>query len=213
MEKNLYNQVIALAGLTQAAYLVKQIATKGTADQEAIEASVASVLKIDADSVEDVYGGLQGVETGLNLMKDQFSSRESVDREIARYATSLVFLEKKLRGNKQMLEAIRIGIEKAQAQSEHFGVTHENVLANLADVYANTISKLALRIIVNGEQIYLSSPDNQSKIRSLLLAGIRSALLWRQCGGSRWKFLFQRSRLVSTTNDLIDKLARAPKLS
>ncbi|MEE9397020.1 MAG: high frequency lysogenization protein HflD [Methylococcales bacterium] len=213
MKKNLHNQVIALAGLTQASYLVKQIATKGTADQEAIEASIASVLKIDADTVEDVYGGLHGVATGLNLMKSQFSSRENVDRDIARYATSLVFLEKKLRGNKKMQDAIRIAVEKAQAQSEHFGVTHENVLANLADVYANTISKLALRIIVNGEQVYLSAPDNQSRIRSLLLAGIRSALLWRQCGGSRWKFLFQRSGLISTTNDLVDKLARTPKLN
>ena len=105
-----------------------------------------------------------------------------------------------------MLNKIHIGVEKAQAQSEHFGPLHENVLANLGDLYHSTISTLKPRVMVNGEQVYLSNPDTVNKIRSLLLAGIRSTLLWRQCGGSRWKFLFFRKKLQDEVRRLLNTL-------
>jgi len=56
------NQTIALAGIAQAAALVQQLASTGTADPIAMEASIASVLKIDSDSVIDVYGSLAGIK-------------------------------------------------------------------------------------------------------------------------------------------------------
>jgi high frequency lysogenization protein len=59
------NQTIALAGIAQAAALVQQLATTGTADPTAMEASIASVLKIDSDSVIDVYGSLAGLKLRL----------------------------------------------------------------------------------------------------------------------------------------------------
>jgi high frequency lysogenization protein len=83
---------------------------------------------------------------------------------------------------------------------------HENVLANFADIYHQTISTLQPRIMVIGDQQYLSSPFTVNKIRSVLLAGIRSAQLWRQCGGSRWKLIFARSKLQAETRFLLSKL-------
>jgi high frequency lysogenization protein len=62
-----------------------------------------------------------------------------------------------------MLKTIFTGIERARAQSEHFGLLHENVLANLGDIYHSTISTLQPRIMVNGEQEYLSSPISSIK--------------------------------------------------
>ena len=47
---------LALAGVFQAASLVKQIATTGMANSAVIEASLETLFKFDADSVEDVYG-------------------------------------------------------------------------------------------------------------------------------------------------------------
>ncbi len=49
------NQTIALAGIAQTAALVQQLATKGTADPIALETSIASILKIDSDSVIDKH--------------------------------------------------------------------------------------------------------------------------------------------------------------
>ena len=60
-------------------------------------------------------------------------------------------------------------------------------------LYQDTISTLGPKIMVSGEQPHLSNERNANKVRALLLAGIRSAVLWKQCGGSRWQFLFGRN--------------------
>jgi len=83
---------------------------------------------------------------------------------------------------------------------------HENVLANLGEVYQNTISTLQPRIMVNGEQEYLSRPEIANKIRACLLAGVRSAILWRQCGGTRWKFLFYRKKIQAELQVLLKQV-------
>lgn len=200
------NQTIALAGIAQAAALVQQLATTGTADADAMEASIASILKIDSDSVIDIYGGLPGLKLGLEQLHEQMTGYKIVNPEQARYSASLVFLEKQLSGRKDMLKTIRNGVEKAKLQSEHFSPMHENVLANLGEIYHSTISTLQPRIMVNGEPGYLSRPDIVNKIRALLLAGIRSVILWKQCGGTRWKFLFFRKKIQVELENLLKQI-------
>lgn len=199
------NQTIALAGIAQATALVDQLATTGTADPTALKASIGSLLKIDSDSVTDVFGGLAGLKLGLEQFQQQISGT-ATHSEQARYAAALVFLERQLSEQPKMLKTIQIGIEKAQAQAEYFDVMHENVLANLGDLYYNTISTLQPRIMVNGDERYLSQPAIVNKIRALLLAGIRSTLLWRQCGGARWKFLFYRKKLENEAKFLLTQV-------
>lgn len=206
MIKTLTNQTIALAGLTLAVHLVQSIAKTGSADNENMEVSIGSVLKINADDVPDVFGGLENLKTGLRLLDRQLGGPDVIDAELARYAASLIFLESKLRSRPQMLETIRTGVEKATAQAAHFGAAHENVLANLAAIYQETISQLRPRVMVQGEPTHLTDPANAGKIRALLLAGIRSAVLWRQCGGSRWKFLLYRRKMREEVRRLLKSL-------
>ncbi len=200
------NQTIALAGIAQAAALAQQLATTGTADADAFAASIASVLKIDSDSVTDIYGGLAGLKLGFEHLAAQLTGYKITNPDQARYSASLVFLEHQLSKQPELLKTIQVGIIKAQSQSEHFGVLHENVLANLGDIYHSTVSTLQPRIMVNGEQEYLSRPDIVNKIRACLLAGIRSALLWKQCGGARWKFLFYRKKIQTELQSLLKQL-------
>ena len=203
---SLSNQTIALAGIAQACSLVRQLATTGNADLEAMTASIGSVLKIDSDSVSDVYGGLTGVEHGLRELDKQLTSRVVANAEQARYAAQLVHLQKQLSQNSQMQNQIQMGINKAQVQAEHYSVMHENVLANLADIYHSTISSLQPRIMINGDPQYLNSQNTVNKIRSLLLAGIRASLLWRQCGGSRWHLIVSRKKLQDEANRLLAQI-------
>jgi high frequency lysogenization protein len=202
----LTNQTIALAGIAQACSLVRQLATTGNADSVVMTASIASVLKIDSDSVADVFGGLTGVEHGLQQLDKQLTSRVVANPEQARYAAQLVHLQKQLGQKPEMLNQIQIGITKAQAQAEHFGVMHENVLANLAEIYHSTISTLQPRIMINGDPQHLGNPATVNKIRALLLAGIRASLLWRQCGGSRWHLLLSRKKLQEEANRLLSQI-------
>jgi high frequency lysogenization protein len=200
------HQTIALAGIAQATALVQQLATTGTANALAMEASIASVLKIDADSVLDVYGGLDKLRLGLQQLSEQMSSYKTSNPEQARYAAALVFLERQFAERPKMIRDVQIGVMRAQAQAEHFGTLHENVLANLGDVYLNSISTLQPRIMVNGNPEYLSRTDVVNKIRACLLAGLRSAWLWRQCGGTRWKFLFYRKKIQAELKILLQQL-------
>ncbi|MDI1230653.1 MAG: high frequency lysogenization protein HflD [Methylobacter sp.] len=200
------NQTIALAGISQAAVLVQQLATTGTADSSALEASIGSLFISDEQGVENVYGGLSGINLGILQLNDQMTGLKIANPEQARYAASLVFLENQLAKQPAMLKTIFTGIERARSQSEHFGLLHENVLANLGDIYHTTVSTLQPRIMVNGEQEYLSKPDVVNKIRACLLAGIRSAILWKRCGGTRWKFLFYRKKIQAELQILLQQL-------
>lgn len=199
------NQTIALAGIAQATVLVNQLATTGIADSLAFRTSIGSLLKIDSGSVTDVFGNISGLKLGLEQFQQQISGFVTHSEE-ARYAAALVFLERQLNDQPKMLNTILIGIEKAQAQAEYFDMLHENVLANLGDIYYSTISTLQPRIMVNGDERYLSRPEIVNKIRALLLAGIRSAVLWQQCGGARWKFLFYRKKLQAEAKFLLTQV-------
>ena len=200
------NQTIALAGISQACLLVQQLATQGKADSAAVETCINSLLKIDSENVLDIYGGLAQLKPGLEQLQLQVTGRTIADPEQARYAASLVFLESQLSKQPEMLKKISNSVERAQIQAESFGVMHENVLANLGDAYHSTLSTLQPRIMVNGKEEYLARPDIVNKIRALLLAGIRSTLLWRQCGGARWKFIFFRKKLQDEIKFLLSQI-------
>ena len=205
--KSITNQTLALAGIAQAAALVEQLASTGNADALAMQASIASLLKIDSASVLDVYGGsVNGLKLGLKQLDMQMTGYKIANAQQARYSASIVFLEHQLETRKDLLKTINTGIVRAQAQTEHFDLLHENVIANLGDIYQNTISTLQPRIMVNGDQAYLSRPEIANKIRACLLAGIRSALLWKQCGGTRWKFLFYRKKIQAELQTLLKQL-------
>ncbi|MDH5190820.1 MAG: high frequency lysogenization protein HflD [Gammaproteobacteria bacterium] len=202
------NKVFALAGIFQAAGLVQEVACKNTVDQQAFNTSIHSIFKINADSVEDIYGDISGLKYGLEMIARLFDKKnKQTDMEITRYVISIMVLERKLIKNTTMLEQISAGIQKAEAQSEHFhSHTHENVIANLADLYLSTISTLTPRIMVSGAHGYLEIPDNANKVRTLLLAGIRSAVLWRQKGGGRLQLIFGRNKILKTTENILSSL-------
>lgn len=208
MELNtLTHQVIALAGIAQAAALVHQLATTGKVDDQPLETMLGSLLKTESDSVLDIYGNRSAnLKLGLEQLKTQLTGYEIAFPEQARYCASIVFLEQKLSQQPAMLNTISTGMARAKAQAEHFSILHENVLANLGDVYLQTISRLQPRIMVNGIPEFLSRPDISNQIRACLLSGIRSAMLWKQCGGRRWKFLLFRKKIQTEVERLLKEI-------
>lgn len=206
MNNTLTHQAIALAGLSQATCLVQQVARQGYADRDTMETSIASTFKIDADDVLDVYGGLQGLALGLKRLDEQLSGPGRADPEQARYASTLIFLERALMQQPSMTDILTAALRRASARAEELGPLDLDVLALLAEAYSNTVSQLKPRVLVSGEQRYLADSERADQIRALLLAGIRSAVLWRQCGGARWKLLFHRGRLQQEAKRLLREL-------
>ncbi|MES9845899.1 MAG: high frequency lysogenization protein HflD [Candidatus Sedimenticola sp. PURPLELP] len=203
------DRCIALAGVFQAAGLAAQIAHRGLTESSAMENSINSLFKIDADSVDAIYNGVKGVSFGLNVLHQQLEGGKGRNIEITRYVISLLHLERKLSKQPGMLKRIGDDIELATERLEHFPMLHGNILAQLAETYAATLSTLQPRIMIQGDPMHLQNPENVNKIRSLLLAGIRSAMLWRQCGGSRMGMLFTRKSMIRLADDLIREIKAA----
>jgi len=200
------NRTLALAGMFQSADLVRQIARNGLLDIAPFEASITSLLNIDADSTEAVYGGLSGLKTGLQVLCGQLGAGTKRDMEVMHYMLGMVFLERKLAKHDGMLGKIRGGIEEAIKQTEMYAMTDPNIIAHLAYLYTQTLSTLDYRIKVNGERRFLENQNNAHKIRALLLSGIRSAVLWRQKGGKRLQLIFSRGKILRSAQQSLERL-------
>ena len=207
MARTLHDQTLALAGIFQAASLVSQLANRGTANSAVIDSSIESLFRFDAPSVEAVFGNLAGVAHGLQVLRDQLGGdRQLRDMEITRYVIGMITLEKKLRGKPVMLNEIRQRLEAIERQLDVYDMGNQTLYHKLGELYKDTISTLGPRIIVSGERPYLSNENLASKVRALLLAGIRAAVLWRQCGGNRWQFLLRRRAIFDTSEQLLREM-------
>ena len=210
MAGSFHDQVLALAGIFQSACLVQQLAREGHTDSAALRTSIQSILALDAPDVATIYGGARGVHLGLELLNTKLTGKtKPSDMEMARYVVALVQLEGSLRRNPKMLDDIRQGIDTARAQMKFFegdapadGV-HPLLMEKLAQLYSQTISTLTPRIMVSGEHGHLANPAIAAKVRATLLAGIRSAVLWRQLGGRRWQLLFSRGKIARAAAALL----------
>lgn len=203
MSHSKFDQTLALAGIYQCASLVKQIANTGMANNAHIESSIETLFRFDANTVEEVYGNVAGVSHGVKVLHKHLNDSSNKDIEITKYVIALIVLERKLSHNRAMLEEIDSKLKKIKTQFDFFPLNHENTYAKIGDLYKNTISTLGPKIIVNGEPRHLIHERNASKVRALLLAGIRSAVLWNQCGGSKWQFLFGRKAYINECEKII----------
>jgi len=196
------SRVIALAGVFQACGVVHSLATQGKSEPAVVEASLASVFRIDADSVNDVFGGLGGVRFGLETLIANLDGKAG-NTAIAQLAIGALRLERKLSGRREMLHALSEGISAIQRQVEHLGPAHATVQTRLAELYTETLSLLRPRIVVQGNPLYLGDPRRVEQIRALLLAAVRAAVLWRQVGGSQWRLLLRRREYTMLARGLL----------
>jgi len=207
MNHSINDRVLAIAGVFQSAELVRRTAREGRTIDKDVETCINSLFKIDTDSVEDIYDNRTCLQLGLNTLLLQMGSNTgNRDIDIPRYVITLLHLQKQLSRNNDMLQTLSAGLSRIKEQADYFTPTHENVIAGLADLYQQTISTLTPKILVSGDPQRLQNPDNAHLIRALLLAGIRSAMAWQQCGGSRWQMLYKRKAILNEARSILDNL-------
>lgn len=206
-------QTLALAGVAQAAFLVHQLARHGMVSQGNLATCLNSLFVLDPKSTEEVYGKVSRLNLGLQVLQEVFSASNGFlkNPEVMRYIFGLLHLESRLKGKPRQLQAIREGLKAIEAA--HAGPAKGDdmeVARKLGELYQATVSTLSFRIQVKGEAEFLKNELVAARIRATLLAGIRSAVLWRQLGGRRWQLLWQRRRisrdilmLLSNTQDYI----------
>ncbi|KAF1690632.1 high frequency lysogenization protein HflD [Pseudoxanthomonas koreensis] len=189
------DRVLALAGLAQALQQVRRIAATGQSETPAAQPVLDAVFRIDASDTAAVLGGARQLEPGLRALADYLANRGN-DPLLPRLALATLQLERRFSSQSNTLAAVGNGIEELAPRAAELGSTHPDVLAGLGTLYADTISHLRPRIMVQGNPHYLGQAGVVSEIRALLLAAVRSALLWRQLGGSQLQFLFARRAMV-----------------
>ncbi|MGH8030908.1 MAG: high frequency lysogenization protein HflD [Luteimonas sp.] len=192
----IHERVLALAGLMQALREVRRIAETGQAEAAVVATAIDSVLRVDADSPQSVYGSSEAVRPGLHLLKE-YLSNQNKDEALPRLGLAVLQLERRFVRNQLMVARVQEGIAAASITSAQLGSSHPEVLALLGALYADTISQLRPKVMVQGNPHYLAQADVVSEIRALLLAAVRSAVLWRQLGGSLFDFLLQRRNMLA----------------
>ncbi|WP_367680509.1 high frequency lysogenization protein HflD [Candidatus Fukatsuia anoeciicola] len=205
MVKNYYDITLALSGLCQSIRLVQQLAYEGICDKDALHASLNSLLQIDPPSTLAVYGnndvalkiGLETLQCILNI------NHQPLSTELIRYALGIMVLERKLSTNKSALNILGGRISQLDRQLAHFNLGTDVMFSLLASIYTDVISPLGARIQVLGNPDKLKNQLVQDKIRATLLAGIRSAVLWKQRGGGRWQLMFSRHHLLKQIQSIL----------
>ncbi len=199
-------RIMALAGVFQATELVRQAANHGTWSGYAADTCIESLLAIEAETVEDIYGGAERLRLGAETLIAVLQGDQHY-MECLRYAVSVMQLENNFRKKSEI---------QAQIGSELLTFNHVDddtelelheikdlQAEKIAKLYTSTISTLSPRIVINGRPQYLQVDRTVNWIRTLLFAGLRSAVLWRQMGGGRFNLMFGRKKMIEQAQTLL----------
>ena len=198
------DRIMALSGIFQATELVRQAANHGTWSGYSADTCLESLLAIETDSVEDVFGGANrlrlGAETLIAVLQGERRYMESLG-----YAVSIMQLEYNFRKKTDM--QAHIGAELGPIADIDDGTEIHEIkdlqAKKIAALYTQTISNLSPRIVVNGRPQHLQVERTVNWIRTLLFAGLRSAVLWRQLGGGRFSMMFGRKKMLEQAQSLL----------
>jgi high frequency lysogenization protein len=198
------DRVLALAGLLQSVRLVQEMANNGQAESRPLAASIDSLFRFDADNTEEVYGGVGGLQAGLRRVVAQLDGSDR-DGAQTRMAMNVLHLERRFVAVPEVVAQLRRRLEETRRDREPWEPTHPAVLSRLGEIYADLVSPLGPRVMVQGNPVYLSQPGVVAEVRASLLAALRSAVLWRQLGGSYWDLLLSRRAMVEIAQELLQQ--------
>ncbi|MGF1723303.1 high frequency lysogenization protein HflD [Photobacterium nomapromontoriensis] len=202
MAHTVYDRTIAFAGICQAIKLVQKIARDGHCDNDALEASLNSIIVTNPSNTIEIYGNEANLRIGLEVLAAEIDNTPS-GNDMTRYLVSVMALERKLASRRDCMQQLGDRIETTKRQIGHFELLEDQMLSNLASIYLDIISPLGPRIQVTGTPAHLQQQSVQHKVRALLLAAIRSAVLWRQVGGKRRHLIFGRKQMVEQAKILL----------
>ena len=191
-------RTIALAGVLQACSQVQNLARNGRVNQFDFDACIQSILVLDAVNTPSVYGGLSNVRSGLRMIEEGIISSAAIeDVEVLRYVASVLHLQAQLYRDHQKFTAFGTEVDRLSACDA------DTLIEACSGVYQTHVSAMRPQIIVQGESEYLQNATIPPQVRALLLAALRSAVLWQQKGGGRLKLLWERTRMRNAARDLL----------
>ena len=191
-KQELKNETISLGAIYQACNEIKKIAWQGEINNNIIEPLINSVYQTTSEEIEDVFISIKRLNSGLDFLRRQLvGDAFSRDGEVSRYFEAIGILVKNMNKKDDVLNKLRTELTRQSMPINEDNLDQHALF--LSELYLSTISTVEPRIIVNGDNKYLTDKKNAAMIRSLLLCAIRSYILWQQSGGSRFRiFIFKK---------------------
>ena len=191
-KQELKNETISLGAIYQACNEIKKIAWQGEINNNIIEPLINSVYQTTSEEIEDVFISIKRLNSGLDFLRRQLvGDAFSRDGEVSRYFEAIGILVKNMNKKDDVLDKLRTELTKQSMPINEDNLDQHALF--LSELYLSTISTVEPRIIVNGDNKYLTDKKNAAMIRSLLLCAIRSYILWQQSGGSKFRiFIFKK---------------------
>ena len=191
-KQELKNETISLGAIYQACNEIKKIAWQGQINNNIIEPLINSVYQTTSEEIEDVFISIKRLNSGLDFLRRQLvGDAFSRDGEVSRYFEAIGILVKNMNKKDEVLNKLRTELTRQSMPINEDNLDQHALF--LSELYLSTISTVEPRIIVNGDNKYLTDKKNAAMIRSLLLCAIRSYILWQQSGGSKFRiFIFKK---------------------
>lgn len=186
-------RTFAFAALVQAAQLVDDIAFGREVRADHLAPLLRSVFATNPDAFADVYGGYTGLGAGVKCAQAVLGRATPELLPVTRYTLAAIDLAEKLRHENATTSQLSRELE--ELQSSQAIVFDDPPYTQISQIYQRTLSTLQRRIQVKGVPELLAQDAVAAKVRTVLLAAVRAAWLWRQLGGRRWHLVFLRTNM------------------
>ena len=211
-------QTLTLSAVVQSAQLVRALAHTGSAPFPAMKALIDPLFALNAPSFNTIFPDLRLARPGLEWLTVRARQRRSVENdEVLRYTRNLLLLRTKLMADTDMQSRLGRRLQSMSPLSAQYSDPQrqtstepvelhetERSFEALATLYQDTISSLPFRIQVQGKVEHLQDERIANRIRALLLAGIRFAVLWHQIGGRPWHLFVLRGRINRIATSMLE---------
>tara|TARA_Y100000748_G_C15498690_1_gene489198 strand:- start:3008 stop:3628 length:621 start_codon:yes stop_codon:yes gene_type:complete len=196
-------QLYSLAALYQSCNAISRIAWEGQYDEKEFLPLIKSILDVDSDDPLTIYQQPILLKSGFEFLKKQVAddifTRSS---ETRRYISSIKNLVKRINTSSIIDEQFRKRIDRLN-ENEH-EINTDNIVLEIGQLYKDTFSQLEPRIVISGDNQYLKQDLNAARIRTALMAAIRSVYLWKSCNGTDLKFFLFKKRYISRIREIIE---------
>ena len=196
-------QLYSLAALYQSCNAISRIAWEGQYDEKEFLPLIKSILDVDSDDPLTIYQQPISLKSGFEFLKkqvvDDIFTRSS---ETRRYISSIKDLVKRINTSNIIDEQFRKRIDRLN--ENEYEKNTDNIVLEIGQLYKDTFSQLEPRIVISGDNQYLKQDLNAARIRTALMAAIRSVYLWKSCNGSDLKFFLFKKKYIRRIREIIE---------
>ena len=195
-------QLYSLAALYQSCNAISRIAWEGKYDDEEFSPLIKSILDVNSDDPLSIYEEPTLLKSGFEFLKkqviDDIFTRSS---ETRRYISSIKNLVRRIDTSNIIDDQFRKNIDRLNEIKRE--KTIDDLVLEIGQLYIDTFSKVEPRIVISGDNQYLKIDLNAARIRTALMAAIRSVYLWKSCNGSDFKFFLFKKRYIKRIKEII----------